>query len=492
MTKRTRVRFAPSPTGSIHIGNLRTALYAYLVGRQEQGDFIVRIEDTDRTRYVEGAVEKVLKTLQWAQIHSDEGVMLDDNGTVVEKGEYGPYFQSKRLSIYKEHIDQLIEQGHAYPCFCSKERLDAVRKEQQANKQSPKYDKYCLSMSKEEAKKRIEAGEGYVIRLNVPDDKIIAFTDTVYGKISVKGASVDDQVLIKSDGFPTYHFAVVVDDHLMEISHVIRGEDWLPSAPKHVLLYEYFGWEMPEFVHVPNILGENKKKLSKRQGDVSVEDFIGKGYLPEAIVNFIAYLGWHPKEDKDVMSLNEIINEFDVGRIQKGGAIFNREKLDWLNGHYINALEYDRFIEHARNFIPDTWQLNEAIIGSVQPRMKTFGELHDLVSFYFEQEAYDTETLSWKEMSLVDAKKNLSEIRDHIEKEVPENMNGRITFVEKVQASLLDYIDSRDKNRGEVLWPLRIALSGRERSPSPFEIIVGLGKEEALTRIDTAIAKISE
>ncbi|MFH1188458.1 MAG: glutamate--tRNA ligase [bacterium] len=486
--KKIRVRFAPSPTGSMHIGNLRTALYAYCVAKQNQGDFIVRIEDTDQSRFIDGAVDKVFETLKWAGLNNDEGVMMNENGVVSEKGEYSPYFQSKRLDIYKQYVTLLLEKGVAYPCFCSKERLDNIRKEQQLAKKSPKYDKCCLALSKAEAEQRIDTGEEHVIRLNIPSDKIITFTDAVYGKISVPGHSLDDQVLIKSDGFPTYHFAVVVDDHLMEISHVIRGEDWIPSAPKHVLLYEYFGWEMPTFVHLPNILGDNKKKLSKRQGDVSVEDFIDKGYLPEAVINFIAFLGWHPKEDKDVMSITEIISEFDVSRIQKAGAKFDREKLDWLNGYYIKQLSIADFMTHAHAFLPNDWKLNEAMILSVQPRIKTFSELKELVSFYFDIPDYDVSLLQWKDMNIITVRENLIEMHSFIDN-LPEEA---LFTTDELLKIVLGYLDASGKNRGEVLWPLRVALSGQKQSPSPFEIMAAIGKEKSLERIDSAMKKVEE
>lgn len=488
-----RVRFAPSPTGFIHIGNLRTALYDYLVAKQSKGVFMVRIEDTDRARFVPGALERVLETLQWAGMRIDEGVMLDTDGKVVEKGEYGPYTQSKRLDIYRKYVDVLLEKGVAYHCFCSKERLETLRATQQAEKRSPKYDKHCLGLSAEEVAKRKAAGEVYVIRMNIPEDRIITFTDEVYGKISVPGHSLDDSVILKSDGFPTYHLAVVVDDHLMKISHVIRGEDWIPSAPKHVLLYEYFGWDMPKFVHLPNILGDNKKKLSKRQGDVSVDDFIEKGYLPDALVNFIAYLGWHPKEDKDVMSMDEIVSEFDISRLQKAGAVFNREKLDWLNGHYIKRMSAKELVAHAQGFVPKEWVLTEAMMLSVRERLKTFSELPDLLRFYFVMPAYEVSLLRWKDMDMTAVRKNLEEMRDM----TLGAMQAMTEKKEKVEASALQdvviaRIDESGRNRGESLWPLRVALSGQKQSPSPFEILVALGIEAARERIDAAIRKIDE
>lgn len=481
----TRVRFAPSPTGFIHIGNLRTALYGFLIARKEKGTYILRIEDTDRSRFVPGALEKVLETLRWAGIEPDEGVVLDEKGTVVEKGEYGPYTQSARLAIYRKYVDILIEKGVAYPCFCTKERLEEVRQRQQAEKRSPRYDKHCLGIPKEEAARRIAQGEEHVIRMNIPEDKVITFTDEVYGTISAPGHSLDDQVLMKSDGFPTYHLAVVVDDHLMKITHVVRGEDWIPSAPKHVLLYEYFGWDMPKFVHLPNLLGDNKKKLSKRQGDVSVEDFIQKGYLPEAIVNFIAYLGWHPKEDKEVMSLSEIIEEFDVARVQKAGAVFNREKLDWLNSYYIKHLDDDVFRERVRPFLPAGWELNSPMIVSAKERARVLGEVKDIISLFFELPDYEPSLLCWKEMTAETALLNLKDMCAFFEALPGEEIDEKTC-----ESAIFAHIETYNKKRGEVLWPLRVALSGQKNSPSPFIIAAGLGRKRTIERIRYAIEKL--
>ena len=296
-----RVRFAPSPTGFVHIGSLRTALYNYLFAKKMGGKYILRVEDTDRTRLVDGAIENMLNAMKWAGVNHDEGVMLDDNGNVVQKGEYGPYIQSERLDIYKKYIQELLDNGKAYYCFCTKERLDEVREKQKEAGETPRYDGHCRDLTQEEIDAKIAAGEPYVIRLRLPENHVIKFTDLVRGETEFNTNDLDDQVLIKTDGFPTYHFAVVVDDHLMKITHVIRGEEWVSSTPKHVYLYEAFGWEAPKFVHLPNILNKEKKKLSKRQGDVAVEDFKKKGYLPEGLVNYVALVGWSPEENKETL-----------------------------------------------------------------------------------------------------------------------------------------------------------------------------------------------
>ena len=325
-----KVRFAPSPTGYLHIGGLRTALYNYLFAKNNHGKMLLRIEDTDQSRLVEGAIEGLIHSMNWAEIYHDEGPFIEE-GQIKQKGDNGPYIQSQRLEIYNQYIKQLLDNGWAYHCFCSKERLDELREEQSRKGQTPKYDGHCRDLTKEKVQEKIEAGMEYVIRLKLPENRLVAFDDIVRGHIVVNTEDLDDQVLIKSDGYPTYHFAVIVDDHLMGITHVIRGEEWLPSTPKHVLLYEAFGWEAPKFVHLPNILNRDRKKLSKRHGDVAVEDFIRKGYLPEALINFIALLGWSPGIDQEIFSMDELIELFDLKRVNKSGAIFDINKLNWMN-----------------------------------------------------------------------------------------------------------------------------------------------------------------
>ena len=332
-----RVRFAPSPTGFLHIGGLRTALYNYLFAKKNGGKFVLRIEDTDQTRLVEGAIESLINSLEWSGITYDEGVFIKE-GEVVEEGENGPYIQSHRLDIYKKYVDQLLESGHAYHCFCDKERLDNLREEQRAAGKIPKYDGKCKGLTKEEAEEKVANGEEYVVRLKMPKNQDLEFDDLVRGHISINSKDVDDQVLLKSDGFPTYHMAVVVDDHLMGITHAVRGEEWISSTPKHVYLFEALGWESPKYVHLPTVLNSNRKKLSKREGDVSVEDFQKSGYLPEGLVNYLALVGWSPEGNEEIMSLEEMEKQFSFDRVASAGGIFDRKKLDWVNSHYMKQL----------------------------------------------------------------------------------------------------------------------------------------------------------
>ncbi|MBI4231980.1 glutamate--tRNA ligase, partial [Candidatus Peregrinibacteria bacterium] len=323
-----KTRFAPSPTGYLHVGGLRTALYSYLFARKNKGKFILRIEDTDQERYVEGALENLMKTLHWAGLEYDEGPMPDGS----EKGGHGPYIQSKRSEIYREQVQKLLDSGHAYRCFCSKERLDEMRERQKSNKEATMYDRKCLDLPESEIQKNLEAGIPFVIRQKVPYE-LIKFKDLIRGNVQFHGKTIDDQILVKSDGFPTYHLANVVDDHLMEITHVIRGEEWLPSTPKHIALYLAFGWQAPEFAHLPLLLNEDRSKLSKRQGHVAVEEYIKAGYTKEAVLNFVAFLGWNPGagEEKEIYTLTELVEAFSLEKVHKAGAIFNLEKLDWFN-----------------------------------------------------------------------------------------------------------------------------------------------------------------
>ncbi|MGB0363343.1 MAG: glutamate--tRNA ligase, partial [bacterium] len=336
-----RLRFAPSPTGFLHIGGLRTALFSWLCARQNQGSFIFRLEDTDRNRLVEAAESNLLKMLEWAGLVIDEGPGIG--------GEFGPYRQSERLEIYRDHVDRLLEQGDAYPCFCSEERLEKLKTFQRSEGLTPRYDNHCRKLQKKEVDTKIQSGEKHVIRMKIPENQeTFRFNDLVRGTVAIESTQVEDQVILKSDGFPTYHLAVVVDDHLMQISHVVRGEEWLPSFPKHLLLYRYFGWEPPDFIHLPLILNEERAKLSKRHGAVSVEEFRERGYLPQALLNFIALLGWSPGDDREVLSLEEMVDEFRFERVSKSGAVFDREKLNWMNQQYLLKLpeeEYFRMID---------------------------------------------------------------------------------------------------------------------------------------------------
>jgi len=323
-----RVRIAPSPTGLMHIGNLRTILYNYLFARHHKGKFLIRIEDTDQTRLVPGAVENLLQVLQWAGIENDEGPKLMPDGKLQEIGEFGPYVQSDRLKIYKKYIDELLDRGKAYHCFCSKERLEKLREQQTANKQAPKYDNFCRNLEHSEVQSMIKSGASHVIRFKMPENREVVVKDLIRGNIVVNTKDLDDYVLMKADGFPTYHFANVVDDHLMKITQVMRGEEWIATAPKHVLLYEAFDWQPPQFAHLPQILNKNRKKMSKRDGDASVQDFINRGYLKDALINFIALLGWNAGTEQEIYNLPELIKQFSLDNVHKAGAIFDTDKLD--------------------------------------------------------------------------------------------------------------------------------------------------------------------
>ena len=484
-----RVRFAPSPTGIIHIGNLRTALFAYLFAKNQKGKFILRVEDTDRKRLDKEAVRKILEILSWVEIEVDEGVYLNKDKKITQKGEFGSYIQSERLEIYQKYIKKLLADKKVYHCFCSTERLAKVKEKQQAEKIPPMYDKKCRELSEKEVQEKIKNGEKYVIRMKIPEEDKIKFSDKVFGDIEVNSSTVDDQVLIKADGFPTYHFAVVVDDHLMRISHIFRGEEWLPSTPKHVLLYKFFDWKIPKFVHLPNVLGENKKKLSKRQGDVSVESFIKKGYLPEALVNFLALLGWNPKNNQEVMNRKELIEKFALNGLHRAGAIFNYRKLDWMNGQYLKNRTGQELLEMCQPYIEKYLTENdlcvepeklEKIIKTEKTRIKNLSEITENFNIYFKDVQYAKNLLKWKDM-------NKEEIKQALELDLKLVTESDLTSLEIFQKSVLASIGEA---RGEHLWPMRVALSGQEKSPSPFELVWILGKEESEKRIKKAIEKL--
>ncbi|MEK7189941.1 MAG: glutamate--tRNA ligase, partial [Patescibacteria group bacterium] len=343
------VRFAPSPTGFLHVGSLRTALYNFLFARQHNGDFILRLEDTDRARYVAGAAESLLKTLAAAGLDWDEGPMLSDK----EKGKFGPYVQSERMEIYKKYAAELVDKDRAYYCFCPAERLEKLRQTQQANKQPTMYDGLCCGLDRSSVAKNLKENKPHVIRLAVPKEGMTKFKDIIRGEVEFENKLIDDQVLVKSDGFPTYHLANVVDDHLMKITHVIRGDEWLSSTPKHIVLYDAFGWDAPRFAHIPLLLNPDKSKLSKRQGDVAVEDYLKKGYLPEVLINFMALLGWNPGTEQEIFSLSKLIKAFDISKAQKAGAVFNLEKLDWMSGEYIKKMPVGELVKKCLPFLQE-------------------------------------------------------------------------------------------------------------------------------------------
>lgn len=478
-----RVRFAPSPTGYLHVGGLRTALYNYLFARKNNGKFILRIEDTDRNRYVEGAVENLINSLKWCGLDYDEG---PDVG-----GNFGPYMQSQRLDIYKKYAQQLIDNGHAYYCFCSPERLKALKEEQERQKlPQAKYDKHCLNLSKEEIQNKLGNGEQFVIRLNVQPNQRIIFEDIIRGVVEFDSNNIDDQVLIKSDGYPTYHMANVVDDHLMEISHVIRGEEWLSSTPKHILLYDFFGWEKPKFAHLPLLLNPDRSKLSKRQGDVAVEDYRAKGYLKEALVNFVALLGWNAGDDKEFYYMDELINNFSLERVNKSGAVFDLQKLNWLNAEHLRKMEDNKILPLLKNYLSTTeFNLNKfsdekllQIIGAMKERVTFIHEFVESCKYFFEEpEEYEQKSIekNWKE----ETPNHLNKLKDEFEKLI----NPTKEDYEKVFSKVAEELNI---GKGKLIHPLRLAVSGQSTGPGMFDLLFILGKDEVLKRIQKAIESI--
>lgn len=490
--KKVRVRFAPSPTGYMHVGNFRTALYTYLFAKKNKGDFILRIEDTDQKRYVQDALEKLINIINWAGFEYSEGVFIE-NGKVIQRGELGPYIQSERLDIYKKYADELIKKGDAYYCFCTPERLEQMRNEQIACKKAPMYDKCCLKLSSEEIDKKIKQGEKYVIRQKIKTEGFTEYDDLIRGKVKIKNDLLDDQVLLKSDGYPTYNFANVIDDHLMGITHVIRGEEYVSSTPKYIQLYENFGWKVPEFAHLPLLLNSDKSKLSKRQGDVSVEDYISKGYLKEAIVNFVALLGWNPGEGstQEIFSIKELIDKFELKKVHKAGAIFDLKKLDWINAQYIKKMNIDELYKNALSFLKQKDFYSKAsqekksedylkkVLTVEKDRLVKFSDVGKENEFFFQDINYNKEMLRWKSITDDEIKKSI-ETSERILDGIPDNDWVIKTIEEKLLKAAGD-------KRGDLLWPLRVALTGEKKSPSPFEVAWVLGKEESLKRIKQAL-----
>ena len=494
----TRTRFAPSPTGYLHVGNLRNALFSYLIAKKNGGKFLLRIEDTDQQRFVPDSIVRMLKILYQAGIIPDEGVKLiqDDkaNYSATQEGPDGPYIQSERLDIYKKYISMLLDKKFVYYCFCTQDRLDKLRNSQQMNKLPTGYDKYCRKINPLDAEKRVVAGESYTIRLKMPETGETVFHDIVRGNVSFKNELIDDQVLIKSDGFPTYHFAAVIDDHLMKISHIIRGEEWLSSTPKHLQLYKYFGWDPPSFAHPPLLLNPDRSKLSKRQGDVAVEDYIKKGFLPEAIINFIAFLGWNPGGEREIFSLEELCHEFDLSKVNKSGAVFNLEKLNWYNQQYIKKMSNYELVESAKTWLAEDnlyTSANKAklvkAVGLEKERITTLNELPEAISFLFSLSEYSVDTLVWKKNTREETLKILSETISVIT-EIKQDVWDKTILEQTIRT----FITNKGHDNGSVLWPLRVSLSGRQNSPGPFEIAEVLGREETLRRIKHAVGVLSE
>ncbi len=483
MTK-IRTRYAPSPTGRMHVGNLRSALYEFLVAKHENGSFMLRIEDTDQERYVEGAVDIIYRTMEKTGLIHDEGPDKD--------GGFGPYVQSERMKtgIYMQYAKELIEKGQAYYCFCDKERLSTLKQSidtSDSAKEITVYDKHCLSLSKEEVEEKLAAGIPYVIRQNNPTEGTTTFHDELYGDITVDNSELDDMILIKSDGYPTYNFANVVDDHTMNITHVVRGNEYLSSSPKYVRLYEAFGWEVPAYIHLPLITDENHKKLSKRSGHSSFEDLIEQGFLTEAVVNYIALLGWSPEDNREIFTLDELIKEFDYKRISKSPAVFDIVKLKWMNGEYLKAMDFDAFYELAEPYLKEaiTKDLElKKIAAMVKTRIEVFPDIAALVDFFNELPEYDTEMYAHKKMK-TDETSSLEVL-----KELLPRLEAHDTYTnDSLYAVLMQYVEEKGCKNGFAIWPIRTAVSGKQMTPAgATEIMEVLGKEESIARIKKGIA----
>ncbi len=475
-----RTRYAPSPTGRMHVGNLRSALYEFLIAKHDGGDFMLRIEDTDQERFVEGATEIIYRTMEKTGLIHDEGPDKD--------GGYGPYVQSERMKtgIYMQYAKELIEKGEAYYCFCDKERLATLTSEVVEGKEITVYDKHCLHLSKEEVEANLAAGKPFVIRQNNPAEGTTTFHDELYGDITVENSELDDMILIKSDGYPTYNFANVVDDHTMNITHVVRGNEYLSSSPKYVRLYEAFGWEVPVYVHLPLITDENHKKLSKRSGHSSFEDLLEQGFVTEAIVNYIALLGWSPEDNCEIFTLQELIEKFDYRRISKSPAVFDMVKLRWMNGEYIKAMDFDTFYEMAEPYIKQviTKDLDlKKIAAMVKTRIEVFPDIADHIDFFEELPAYDLEMYAHKKMKTT-KESSLEVLKDVLPLvEAQEDYSNDALY-----QMLLGYIQEKEYKNGYVMWPIRTAASGKQMTPAgATEILEVLGKEETLKRIKKGI-----
>ncbi len=481
---KVRTRFAPSPTGRMHVGNLRTALYAYLIAKHEGGDFILRIEDTDQERYVEGALDIIYHTLKETGLVHDEGPDLD--------GGVGPYVQSERQAqgIYLKYAKELVEKGEAYYCFCDKERLESLKQEV-AGKEIIVYDKHCLHLSKEEVEAKLAAGVPYVIRQNIPNEGTTSFEDEIYGKIEVPNSELDDMILIKSDGYPTYNFANVVDDHLMGITHVVRGNEYLSSSPKYNRLYAAFGWDVPVYVHCPLITNEEHKKLSKRCGHSSYEDLIEQGFVTEAVVNYVALLGWCPSDNREIFSLEELVKAFDYHHMNKSPAVFDMGKLRWMNGEYIKAMDFDKFYERALPYLKEAIHKDldlKKIASQVKTRIEVFPEIKELIDFYEEVPEYDTQMYCHKKM------KTTEETSLNLLKEVLPLLEAQDDYSnDALFEALVAFGKEHGYKTGYIMWPIRTALSGKQTTPAgATEILEILGKEESIKRIHAAIEKLEK
>jgi glutamyl-tRNA synthetase len=472
-----RVRFAPSPTGFLHVGGLRTALYNYLFARKEGGTFVLRIEDTDRSRYVEGAVENLIATLAWSGLDYDEGPG--------KGGEHGPYVQSERLDIYRNHVAELLEKRRAYHCFCTPDRLDEMRKQQEKMRIAPKYDRQCLRLSAEEVARRIADGMPNVVRMKVPETTTISIDDMIRGNVEFQSDRVDDQVLLKSDGYPTYHLANVVDDRLMGITHVIRGEEWLSSTPKHVLLYGYFGWDPPRFAHLPLLLNADRSKLSKRQGDVAVEDYRAAGYLPEALVNFVALLGWNPGDEREIFTLEELSKEFSLARVGKSGAIFNVEKLKWINQQHLRRIDPALIAEKVKPVLKAAgldWGSDDylgRVIAAMKDRLGSFDDIVSFAGYFFaDPRTYDeaARKKNWSDRS----GEHLAALLKAVE------AGGEFTEA-ALEETVKTLAAGFGVGPGKIIHAVRLALSGISIGPGLYELMVVLGRETVIRRLRRAV-----
>ena len=483
--KKVRTRFAPSPTGRMHVGNLRTALYAYLIAKHEGGDFMLRIEDTDQERYVEGALDIIYRTLEKTGLVHDEGPDKD--------GGVGPYVQSERQAsgIYMKYAKQLIEQGDAYYCFCDKERLESLKTSvSEDGTQIVNYDKHCLHLSKEEIEANLAAGKPYVVRINMPTEGTTTFHDEIYGDITVPNAELDDMILIKSDGYPTYNFANVIDDHLMNITHVVRGNEYLSSAPKYNRLYEAFGWEVPVYVHCPLFTDENHKKLSKRCGHSSYEDLLDQGFVSEAIVNYVALLGWCPQDNREIFSLPELVEAFDYHHMSKSPAVFDINKLKWMNGEYLKAMDFDKFYELAEPYIKKVITKDydlKKIASLIKSRIEILPDIKDQIDFFEAVPEYDTAMYCHKKM------KTNEETSLEVLKEILPRLEAWDDYSNDALFGLLKgFAEEKGYKNGYVMWPVRTAVSGKQNTPGgATEIMEVLGKAESVERIKNAIELLS-
>jgi len=508
-----RLRFAPSPTGFVHIGSLRTVLFNYLITKNLNGKLILRIEDTDQKRTIEGAQENLINILNWLGITFDEGPHIG--------GEFAPYIQSERRNIYEKWLEKLLEIDGAYHCFCTPERLEKMRTDQQSKKLPPRYDRCCRDLSPQDCRQKLENGEKFVIRQKMPREGSVVVNDELRGEIIFHADDLDDQVLIKSDGMPTYQFANVIDDHEMEITHVVRGDEWLSSFPKNILLYQTFGWTPPKYIHIPLVLDIKGGKLSKRTGDVAVEEYKAKGYLPEALINFCVLMGWHPsqnqidsltteieKEEKktsEIFSLEKLEKIFNYTEIGTSPAIFDTEKLDYLNGYYIRQKSLDELFDLAKPFLEKYWLEKKSenffqkslknkgkdfikkVIRLEQERLKKLSEIGELTELFFvDNLIYESSLLLWKKVTTEQAKNNLETILELLEKIPEENWTN-----DSIEEGIIDYLKIKELKIGEYLWPMRVALTGRQASPSPFDVAEVLGREESLKRIKNGVLKLN-